>query len=328
LPQAADILLRFVESNGNVFALATARNSLGESLRILLRPEAQPCLGAAPSPFLVRWNSDNTSRCQWLSLVAHGAIALAFAAAIALHIDSLALSHGARKAARVDLGQFLPLPPRPVRVEARGRGGGGGGDRDPLPASVGQLPRFTLAPPLTPAQVVIQNPNAIVSVEPTLLGLPDLKLPQPDAPNHGDPLGTVRNNSSGPGSGGGIGTGSDGGVGPGHGPGFGPGGEGGFGGDNYRPGTNGVGYPQCSYCPNPPYTEEARKTRFQGSILLEVLILGDGRVSQARVLRGAGMGLDESALATVRAWRFRPAMGPGARPVAVVTQVEITFHLF
>ncbi len=82
--------------------------------------------------------------------------------------------------------------------------------------------------------------------------------------NYGDPLAKILTGSGGPGSGGGIGTGSGGGIGSGEGGGLGPGSGGGTGGGAYRPGTGGVGYPECLYCPRPNYSDEARKAKYQG----------------------------------------------------------------
>src|SRR5208282_5774561 len=197
----------------------------------------------------------------------------------------------------------------------RSGGGGGGGDRNPVPASKGRLPRASLQPQLAPPTVVILNPMPKLPVEPTVYMPPDIKVPQPNLPNYGDPLAANLTNSNGPGSGGGIGTGSGGGVGSGSGPGVGPG-EG-----------DGIGEPVCIYCPQPPYTEEARKARFQGTVLMQVTILPDGTPTDVRVVRGLGMGLDESAIRQVRQWRFKPVIGPGNKAVTVDLDVEINFRL-
>ncbi|MGD1100420.1 MAG: hypothetical protein ABSA59_00005, partial [Terriglobia bacterium] len=95
----------------------------------------------------------------------------------------------ATKAEVVDISPYLPLIP-----DAKGKkagGGGGGGDRSPTPASKGAVPKFAktqLAPPMA----VIPNPNAQLQVPPTLLGPPELKLPQMSSNMPwGDPNGVV-----------------------------------------------------------------------------------------------------------------------------------------
>src|SRR5260370_2430811 len=84
----------------------------------------------------------------------------------------------------------------------------------------------------------------------------------------GDPLAASVTYSGGPGGGGGIGTGEAGGIGSGSGGGVGPGEGGGTGGGVFRAGVNGVGSPMCIYCPQPEYSDEARKAKYQGTVLL------------------------------------------------------------
>ncbi len=84
--------------------------------------------------------------------------------------------------------------------------------------------------------------------------------------------------------------------------------------------------PQQEYAPLPHYTDMARRARRQGKVIVEAVIEADGRVTDVRVLRGLGFGLDESAVATVSTWRFRPAMR-GGRPVAVIYTLVINFRL-
>ena len=84
----------------------------------------------------------------------------------------------------------------------------------------------------------------------------------------------------------------------------------------------------CRVCPDPLYSEEARKTKLQGSVLLAVLVGLDGRVKDVRVIRGLGMGLDENAVQAVRNWQFLPAKNEAQHPVASWIKVETMFRLF
>lgn len=86
-------------------------------------------------------------------------------------------------------------------------------------------------------------------------------------------------------------------------------------------------FPVCTYCPNPPYDSKAKKKRVQGSVLLNLVVLPDGTVSEVKVVRSLDKGLDESAVETARKWRFRPVMGPAGKPVSVEFSVEVTFRL-
>jgi TonB family protein len=206
-------------------------------------------------------------------------------------------------------------------------GGGGGGDRSPLPASKGAAPRFAkvqLAPPMA----VIRNPNPILQVEPTLLGAPELKLPQMamNSTVWGDPLGVAGPPSNGPGTGGGIGSGEGTGIGSGKGGGLGPGEGGGYGGGPYSVG-GGVSAPIPIYKPEPAYSEEARKAKFQGTVVLWIVVDAQGNVTDPKVVRPLGLGLDEKALETVRTWKFKPALRNGV-PVPVRVIVEVSFRLF
>jgi periplasmic protein TonB len=308
----------------------TGWHAFVQNIREFISPPKLPPLkvtsAPGPPPKEIWSKDENISRSQWISGLVHVAIA---ALLIIPLYEGITNSSEAKTpvVSNVDINlsdYVYKLPPGKDKAS----GGGGGGERNPIPASKGRAPKFSLQPQLAPPVVVIQNPNPKLPVEPTLLGPPEIKIPQPNLPNYGDPLAAMVTQSSGPGSGGGIGTGTGGGVGSGSGPGLGPGDGGGTGGGHYHPGSGGIGYPECVYCPNPPYTEEARKARFQGTVLLEIIILPDGRASEVRVLRGVGMGLDESALKTVREWRFKPMIGPGNHPVAVETPVEVTFRLF
>jgi len=206
-------------------------------------------------------------------------------------------------------------------------GGGSGGERNPLPATTGRLPIFShlqLAPPSAR-----REENARLAVDPTLIGPPELHLKSSDMPNWGDPVSSITNGSSGPGYEGGIGDGPGGGIGNGgKGPGYGPGGNGGTGGDVYNAGAEGVGYPICVYCPNPPFSEEAVKSKYQGIVLLLVTITADGRVTNIHILKSLGSGLDDKAVEAVRSWKFKPALGRDHQPVTVNAPVEITFRLY
>ncbi len=205
-------------------------------------------------------------------------------------------------------------------------GGGGGGDRDKLPASKGTLPRFSREQ-LAPPAVVVRNENPKLAVEPTVVVPPEIHLSMPQTGPVGDPLSSVVGPpSNGTGSGGGIGSGSGGGVGSGHGPGVGPGWGGGMGGGVYRVG-GGVTAPRVIYSPDPVFSEEARKAKFQGTVVLWLIVGVDGRTRDIRIQRSLGMGLDENAIDAIRRWRFEPGHKDDV-PVAVQVNIEVNFQLY
>jgi TonB family protein len=85
--------------------------------------------------------------------------------------------------------------------------------------------------------------------------------------------------------------------------------------------------PEVIYSPEPSFSEEARKVKFQGIVMLMVVVGTDGRPYNIRVRQSLGMGLDEQAIAAVRNWRFRPATFRG-QPIATQIAVQVDFHLY
>jgi TonB family protein len=223
-----------------------------------------------------------------------------------------------------------PIPRTPVTrildqitlpfIAENASGGGGGGAREKTPASKGALPPMNLNEQYAPPEVVIRNPNPQLPMPPSILLLSTVKLPQLGV--LGDPRSQVAIPSDGTGGAAGIGSSCCNGVGDKSGPGFGD-----NNGNIYRPGRNGVTQPRVLYDPDPEYSQEARQAKFQGSVILAMVVGPDGKPHSLQVQRSAGMGLDEKALAAVNQWRFQPATLDG-RPVAVRISVEVSFRLF
>jgi TonB family protein len=88
----------------------------------------------------------------------------------------------------------------------------------------------------------------------------------------------------------------------------------------------GVRPPVLIYKYDPGYSEEARKARYSGSVVLAVVIDSSGQVTNVKVIKSLGFGLDEKAMDAVRRWRFRPGTKDG-QPIVVQTQVEVDFRL-
>ena len=99
-------------------------------------------------------------------------------------------------------------------------------------------------------------------------------------------------------------------------------------GDSDLPYANVVSPVTCIYCPDPGYTEEARKAKLQGKILARVLVSADGRAERVQIVQGLGMGLDERAEQTIRNWRFSPARDGANRLVPAWVTIETRFQLF
>lgn len=202
-----------------------------------------------------------------------------------------------------------------------GRSGGGGGDHDPLPASHGNLPRASLDAQIVPPTVIVPKEMPRLSVEETVVVAPDIKLPQ--GGQIGDPTSPFsRILSNGPGGPGGVGEGCCDGIGSSKGPHVGDGPSG-----IYPAGKMGTTVPEVIYSPEPSFSDEARKTKTQGIVLLVLVVGKDGVPSDIRVGQSLGMGLDEKAIEAVHRWRFRPASLNG-QPVATRIAVQVDFHLY
>src|SRR5215467_16157420 len=193
-----------------------------------------------------------------LSFVSHtGAIALML---WLLHVAVPAKIIPPTSANAVDISPYIPM-----KIGKGGPSGGGGGDASKLKASAGTPPKAAKTQ-FTPP-VVLQQQTSKLMVEPTVVA--DLKVPQ--TTQMGDPLSKLMTASNGVGVGGGIGSGDGGGVGSGHGgPGVGPG--------IFHLGESGVIAPKALYTPEPEFSEEARKAKYQGVVTLDIVVGPDGRV--------------------------------------------------
>ncbi len=220
-----------------------------------------------------------------------------------------------------------------------GGGGGGGGKMEQAPAATGRMPETTRVQMVAPDP---ESPKVLVPAEDLMASNASVQMPIDIPQDPSMPIGDIvappnGSHSSGPGSGGGIGTGRGTGVGSGTGAGVGPGSGGGMGGGSgggigsgvgpYVVG-NGVKPPTVVYQPLPAYTEEARKARAEGIVLIQAVIRKDGSVDSFKVLKGLGYGLDESAINTIATkWRFRPGTYNGS-PVDVQANIEVSFRLY
>ena len=195
---------------------------------------------------------------------------------------------------------------------------GGSGNENPIPATHGNLATRSTMPLLAPHLPQNEKPElpvpvAIFDAEASPFTNPVTHLGLPWMPSDTKSEGSGKNH--------GIGDG------PGHGMGDeGWNGEG-FGNDG-RPYASVAYWPVCKYCPDPSYTEEARKGKMQGTVMLRILVAADGRAAQVRVVKGLSGDLDERAEQTVKGWRFMPAKDAARRGVPVWMTVEVVYRLF
>jgi TonB family protein len=208
------------------------------------------------------------------------------------------------------------LPDRVVpllapRLAAQAKAPSGGGQRNPLPASRGKTPPRAVTRIFVPPMAErMENPK--LAVPQAMVDAPEITI---NASDIGDPMGKIGPLSGGPGGPSGIGGGPGPGIGNGPGPGI----------ISYK--ALGITQePKLLHSEDPEYTDEARRARHQGSVLLAIDVDVNGRVANVRVIRSLGLGLDEKAIEAVQKWKFRPAMA-GGRPVTAPAQVQVTFHL-
>ena len=265
----------------------------------------------------LRWErSPRSRRAQSTSLLTHAAVIAALLLAAA-HPPS----HNPKPPHSGEVGGVFPAPPDLLKTlfnlrPSDGRGSGGG--RTPIPATSGnfvpvssiQIVRPSLPPkrdsmvPVPPTILDSSAPSVLISVD--KVGLPWMR-DDTNSPGPGD------SNTIGSGNGTTMGDGTK----------DGPGGKG----DSSLAYASGVTLPTCVYCPDPQYTDEAREAKAQGRVTLRVLVSADGRASQLQIVQGIGMGLDDRAVQSVRAWKFNPAHDGTRRAVPDWITIEIIFRL-
>jgi protein TonB len=244
-----------------------------------------------------------------------GALALHAAVLLLVFAEMRAMQLRLAAPLRVESEVVLSAPP-PLLPPGAASAGGGGGHAGATPVTRGVPPKAA-AEQLIP----VEQPPRIqpkLAVAPTVVMQQDLQMAQSALPQFGDPNSPVIGASLGNGHGNGIRAG--------YGAGIGPGIVGNMGGGLKHIG-GGVSAPEVLFAPEPEFSEEARKSKVSGNVLVYLQVDEQGRPMHVRVLRGLGMGLDEKALEAVRQYRFKPAMENG-RPVAVEMNVDVNFNIY
>ncbi|HWZ51417.1 MAG TPA: TonB family protein [Granulicella sp.] len=200
-------------------------------------------------------------------------------------------------------------PPKAIRM------GGGGGQRGPAPVSKGSPPKFDPVQIVPPKAPPLEQPK--IAVVPTIDVQKDVKMAS-NMPNIGMPNAPTVGVSMGNGNGSGLGSGNGNGMGPGS-------------GGNYGGGVRQIGGavlpPSWLHKVEPEFSEEARKAKIGGNVLVYMIVDANGRPRNIKVIRGLGMGLDEKAIEAMKESTFHPAMENG-KPVPVELQVEVNFQIF
>jgi periplasmic protein TonB len=283
--------------------------SLWHSIRDVFFPVKLPplVLESTPIPVVDRMAVKRDPTSTAIAVVIHALVIGLIAWMMVKHI-----SMGTKAVTTLVPVELLTPPPAPPRAQAMG---GGGGQRGPTPVTKGTPPKFAdmqIVPPKAPPMV---DPK--IKIEPTIEVQKDVKMAS-SLPQIGVANSPIIGMSMGNGSGTGLGSGNGSGLGPGSG--------GNTGGGPRRIG-GGVSAPQLIYQVEPEFSEEARKAKVAGNVLVNLWVDTNGLPSHVRVIRGVGMGLDEKAVEAVRQYKFRPAMENG-KPVLVELNVEVNFQIF
>ena len=291
--------------------------SLWHSIQDKLHPEKLPPLEITSKPVPVKdiWGLYATDRKSML-------YSLGLQSTVVILLFTVSFNKTVQEKVKETVTLIAPVL-KPYEPQ-KNTGGGGGGDRSPQPQAKGKLPKLAPKQFVPPTEKIVNEHPKLV-MEPTIVAPPDAAIPNVNMPNIGDPLAKLGPPSNGMGSGGGIGSGSGGGIGPGNGAGFGPGSGGGFGGGVFRVG-GGVSQPSVIFKVDPEYSEEARKAKYSGTVLLQLVVDVDGKAKNIKVMKGVGLGLDEKAIEAVQKWKFSPGKKDG-KAVAVYATVEVNFRL-
>ncbi len=281
--------------------------SIWNGLREMVSPSEAPPLVLESRPVAVvdRMMVRRSYRATGWAVAAHvfAIIVIGYAATTRIHI-----------AAPVDL-KATALADPPQSLPKAHTMGGGGGQRGPTPVTNGTPPKFAeeqIVPPKAPPLI---EPK--IQIEPTLEVQPDVKMAS-SLPQIGVASSPLVGLSMGDGRGTGLGRGD--------GPGIGVGSGGNAGGGMKQVG-GGVSAPVLVYGFEPEFSDEARKAKFSGNVMVNLWVDEKGSPSHVHVIRPVGMGLDERAVAAVKLYRFKPAMENG-KPVTVEMNIEVTFTIF
>ncbi len=286
----------------NVFA------SLWGSLRDAFFPEKLPplVLESKPIPVVDRMAVKQNPASTAAAIVIYGILILIIA-----YIQRHNLVKFAAPA--LHLTQLEVPPPAPVKKDLMS---GGGGQKGPTPVTKGTPPKFAETQIVPPKLPPLEPPK--INIAPTVQVQPDVKMP-PSIPQIGLPTApSIGMQSMGNGNGTGLGSGNGAGIGPG---------SGGNMGGGLKHVGGGVSPPVLLHQVEPEFSEEARKAKFAGDVVVSLYVDQKGDPVNVRIVRGAGMGLDEKAIEAVKQYKFKPAMENG-KPVMVDMNVIVNFQIF
>jgi protein TonB len=268
---------------------------------------------ATPNSNLLVFSSLDRTGGRRMSPQSIGIAVLLNIAAVLLLMIQVRAAHLIPAHTDIALLESLVPPPAPPKLNTAA---GGGGNPGAAPVSQGNPPKFAvevLNPPKAPP---MEDPK--IKIETTVDVDPNLKMAKTDLLDLGLPNSPNVGTSLGNGHGAGLGSGNGSGIGPGSG--------GNMGGGVKRVG-GGVLAPVVLFAPEPEFSEEARKAKASGNVLVYLQVDTNGHPMNIRVVRGIGLGLDQKAIEAVSHYKFKPATENG-HPVTVEMQVDVNFQIF
>ncbi len=263
---------------------------------------------------LFAYKRDQTSNA--ISFVIH-VVAITLLLALALKVRNTVILEPTTTVTPVD---FKITAPPPLVTAPIAKTEGGGGAKSIVQPKAAPIPVETPRAPQIATKSIIRLDNPKLALAPT----EQVKMPDsPDAiPAFAAEQGPQVALAAKPkGTGSGFGSMGGGGLGGGHGVGSG----GGYGGGLMSVG-GGVSAPQLLHAAEPEFTEEARRSNFQGNVQIRLIVDSQGNPQDIRVLSHLGMGLEQKAVDAVRQYKFKPAMFQG-HPVSVEINLDVDFRL-
>jgi protein TonB len=280
--------------------------NLYESLRDLFFPPRLPPLELTSTPIPVP-DRMAFKRNPWAIAIAATFNSAILVLLIFLGIETIIKPKQDMRVVPIDITTDYQGPKAPSAA------GGGGGSPDKSEAIQGRIP--PRAAPLDMTPKLEQPPTPTIDVQ------KDIAIPDnPTMLNFGVSNSVNVKLASG-GNGAGLGLGN------GNGEGYGNGSGGNIGGGVYHPGGD-ISAPVPTYDPLPDFSDEARRNKYQGIVLVALIVDVQGNPQNPHVVRTLGMGLDEKALEAVKTYKFKPCMKDHKTPVACYITFEMNFRLF
>jgi len=94
---------------------------------------------------------------------------------------------------------------------------------------------------------------------------------------------------------------------------------------SFQPVTKGIKTPKTTSAPDPKFPDLPADAEPRGAVVMLIGVSTKGHVAAVRVLRSDEAAFEQTAVATVKKWKFKPAEKDG-RPIPVQITVEMKFQ--